>query len=288
MPGTALPRGNSIGPSNWAVSYAACAGTPWEDDSDDQTLFETMATTYLWEWTARKYGLDDVTIRPCRKGCTQLPTFFAESPYVRAFGLVAGAMEGIGGWLPILFGDGLFGPLMCGDCGMSDDCSCGYVSSFWLPGPVASVTQIVIDGSVLSTDAYRLDGMKLVRTDGGHWPHCQLLGEAAGQPGTWSIEYQRGLPVPMGGQVAAGILAIELSKAACNDGTCQLPQRVQTITRQGVTMAMLDDFTNSLDQGYTGIWVVDSWIASVMKPKMSALVVSPDYRRPGRSRNIGR
>jgi hypothetical protein len=204
-----------------------------------------------------------------------------ESPYIRAYGLLTGGMSGFG-WFPLILGNGGFGFLACGTCGLGDDCSCTSVSSIRLPGPVASVTRIVIDGTVFDPASYRVDGPRVVRTDGQHWPYCQDMSLNAGAVGTWTIEYQRGLPVPNGGQVAAGVLASELAKAACNDGSCQLPQRLQTITRQGVTMAMLTDFTQSLDQGYTGIWIVDSWISSVTRPHQSALVTSPDFRRPGR------
>jgi hypothetical protein len=305
MPGTALPRGNATGPCNWPVSYAGCVAPPFSDGSaeapsnvitdttgesiddtspsDDQLLFESIATTYLWEWTGRRYGLCTELIRPCRRNCEQIPTFWAQSPEVARYGLVTGSMTGLaGGWLPLFLFGGL-GLLGCGSCGQQDQCSCKFVSSLRLPGPVASVTEILVNGSVLSTADYRLDGPRLVRTDGGHWPECQDMSLDTSQSDTWSIEYQRGLAVPPGGQVAAGVLAAELAKAACGDNSCALPQRVQTITRQGVTIAMLDDFKNSLDSGYTGIWVVDSWISSVTRPPMSAIVVSPDFRRPGRT-----
>src|SRR3546814_4772015 len=50
--------------------------------------------------------------------------------------------------------------------------------------------------------------------------------------------------------ISAGRLANELAKAACNDKSCGLPQRVQSITRQGVTVAVLDSF-DDIDTGHT-------------------------------------
>jgi hypothetical protein len=289
MTGTALPRGNATAPCNWPVSYAGCTEQPFSDTddptaADDQVTFETMATTYLWEWTGRRYGTCPEVIRPCRRGCSEaVGTFWwsnLHAPLAASLGMYGGLVGG--GWLPVFIQGGpAF--LACGDCGMGDGCSCTYVSSIRLPGPVSSVTEVQIDGVVLDPSAYRLDGARLVRTDGIRWPNCQDMSIDPPADGTWTVAYERGLAVPTGGQVAAGILASELAKAACADSSCKLPQRLQTVTRQGVTMALLDDFKGSLDQGYTGIWVVDSWIASVTRPSPAAVVMSPDYRRPGRT-----
>jgi hypothetical protein len=100
-----------------------------------------------------------------------------------------------------------------------------------------------------------------------------------GSENTWSVTYQQGKPVPVGGQIAAGLLACELAKAACGDKSCGLPQRVQSITRQGVTVAVLDAF-DDIDTGHTGIWLIDSWVASVTKRPRRWRVLSPDRRQP--------
>src|SRR3546814_13016319 len=84
--------------------------------------------------------------------------------------------------------------------------------------PIASITQVQIDGEVLPSTAYRVDnGRFLVRQDGGRWPTCQNMNLADGAEDTWSITYVKGYAVPKGGQVAAGMLAVDLAKAACND-----------------------------------------------------------------------
>src|SRR3546814_14899634 len=83
------------------------------------------------------------------------------------------------------------------------------------------------------------------------------MGAAGGEADTWSILYNRGYPVPAGGQVAAGLLAVELAKAACGDKSCGLPQRVQAITRQGVTIAVLDAFADT-DTRHTALWLLGS------------------------------
>lgn len=288
MPGTQLPRGSAVAPCDWPVSYAGCTAVPFSDESDqaqaaeDRATFESIATAYLWEWTGRRYGLCAETIRPRRERCSGRSSYLG-TPLAALWSpqLVPASGAAYGAWLPVELSLGILGALGCGTCGMGAGCRCLRSFSVRLPGPVASVTSVTIDGTALDPGAYRLDGSQLVRTDGGWWPDDQDVALPPTQPGTWQVAYSRGLEVPVGGQVAAGVLATELAKAACGDSSCQLPQRVQTITRQGVTMALLDDFKNSLDHGYTGIWVVDSWISSVMVPQPSAIVTSPDYR-PGR------
>src|SRR3546814_15264182 len=109
------------------------------------------------------------------------------------------------------------------------------------------------------------------------------MGAAGGEADTWSILYNRGYPVPAGGQVAAGLLAVELAKAACGDKSCGLPQRVQSITRQGVNIAVLDAF-DAIDPGHTGIGLIDSWVASVVRRPPRLRVYSPERMPPRRRR----
>ena len=75
--------------------------------------------------------------------------------------------------------------------------------------------------------------------------------------------------------VAAGVLALELAKAACMDRDCALPARLQTVTRQGVTVQVQDDF-DEMQEGRTGIWLVDSWVTSIRKPRQLARAYNPD------------
>lgn len=273
-----------IEPCEWPVSYAACqAGGEVFSTPEDQATFEEMAATYLWNWTDRRFTLCETTIRPCRAYCNEGWSAFDTA---MGFGHWPGTTLGPAAWVPVLVGGNWFN-LYCGSCG-GLDCSCGVVPHVNLPGPVADIVEVTIDGEVVPPSTYRLDGSMLIREGGLDWPDCQDLAVPLGQEGTWGITYNRGLPVPMGGQIAAGVLATELYKAACNDGSCKLPQRVQTITRQGVTMAMLDSFEDSVDKGYTGIWVIDSWLSSVNNPKVPSTVQSPDYRYTGRRGRVGR
>lgn len=261
-------------PCLWPADYSACGGDLPEPlaslPASGVATFEEMAATYLWNWTGRKYGLCEVTIRPCRQECWQgQSTFWGGSGGARSTP-----------FYPVLIRGQWFN-IGCGQCG--DDCGCGDTRSLRLPGPISSIEEIQIDGVVLDPSAYRVDNSRLVvRMDGGQWPTCQDMNAALGEDDTWSITYTRGYPVPAGGQVAAGLLAVELAKAACNDKTCGLPRRVQSITRQGVTVAVLDAF-DDIDEGHTGIWLIDSWVASVVRRPRRMRVLSPD-RMPPRNR----
>jgi hypothetical protein len=225
--------------------------------------FEQMAVQYLWDWTGRSFGLCELTVRPCRQDCVEgRSTFNGSGPFPSPFNGI-----GIGGspWTPVII-NGLWYNIGCGRCG--DKCGCGGEAPLRLPGPIDSVTTILESGEELDEAFYYVDNRSLVvRTDGKRWDSCKL-----------EITYIRGNTVPIGGQVAAGVLAVELAKAACRDSTCMLPQRIQTITRQGVTIAMLDAF-DDVDKGHTGIWIIDSWMASVTKPPIQSRVLSPDVPR---------
>lgn len=260
-------------PCDWPVSYSACTECEplFSMPPSGTAEFERTAATFLWNWTGQRLGLCEVTVRPCRESCTEgMSTYYGSGPYP-ANGL------GTGPWRPVIL-NGQWYNLGCARCG--DTCGCTQTPAVVLPGPVDEVSEVRINGAVLAEDAYRVDNYRiLVRTDGGEWPACQNLAAGPDEDGTWQVTYTQGIPVPQGGRIAAGILACELAKAACGDKSCGLPQRVQTISRQGVTVAMLDAF-DDIDTGHTGIWLIDSWVASVMKPRRRSQVYSPDIPRP--------
>lgn len=255
----------------WPISYASCSECAPLDalDPAEKAVFEQMASDYLWNWTGRVYGTCPVEVRPCRADCSYGSTFWGSGPY---------PFEGSGGWYPTII-NGAWTNVRCGSCRAST-CECGSTNALDLPGPVASITSVVIDGVTLDPAAYRVDNFHLlVRVDGGSWPTCQDLDAEPTQANTFLVQYERGMDVPLGGQMAAGVLACELAKASCRDASCALPQRIQSITRQGVTIAVLDGF-DDIDSGHTGIWVIDSWVASIVKPKRAANVYSVDVPRP--------
>ena len=93
------------------------------------------------------------------------------------------------------------------------------------------------------------------------------------------VEYTYGSPPPEAVDKAIKALACELDKAYSGDDGCRLPARVTSISRQGISMTILDpqDF---LENGKTGLIEVDL-IISAFNPKQAksrARVYSADYR----------
>lgn len=151
--------------------------------------------------------------------------------------------------------------------------------------PVRSIVQVKIDGQVLSPTKYRLDeGRYLERRDGNPWPSWQRLDFDDTQVGTFAITVTHGADPPAAGVDAASALGAELAKSRAGLPN-RLPTRLTSLTRQGVTMAVLDPMT-FLQKGLTGVYDVDLWIMSV-NPQMQTrrpAVFSPDtqkHRRTG-------
>lgn len=137
-----------------------------------------------------------------------------------------------------------------------------------------TVNSVHIDGVLLSANAYRVSASGwLERIDGGSWPVCE---------GTTVVAYQHGRPPPAGGRDAAVTLAIELAKDLYGIAGCRLPRRVRSITRQGVSMELVDP-AEFLDKGLVGLVSVDMWIRAV-NPDAQAqegYVWSPDLPASG-------
>jgi len=238
-----------------------------------QQKFEDMATEFLWRWTDRQFGLCEGTVRPCRQDCHE-----GMSTYHGASGPTS---PGTGPFQPALIRGQWFNVGCGGGCG--DSCGCSFGRALRFEVPVYDVVSVEVDGQTLPSGAYRVDdGRFLVRQDGGQWPYCQNLNAALGEEDTWAVTVRVGSPVPVGGQIAAGKLACELAKAACGSKNCELPSRVQSVTRAGVSISMMLDQFEDLDKGRTGIWLIDSWVSSVTKPDIGFSIASPGYRPVGR------
>jgi hypothetical protein len=154
-----------------------------------------------------------------------------------------------------------------------------------LGGGVDSINSVTVNGVELVESSYRLDNSRyLVRIDGGVWPECQDMAADPLDAGsnTFAVSYNIGLAVPAGGRLAAGALACELAKAVCGSASCKLPQRVQRIARQGVEI-MFDDMETMWARGGTGIFLVDSWLASVNVSKRGGRVASVDWKSTRRT-----
>lgn len=258
----------------WPLEWSDCEGCE-QMSPEDEAKWGEVASEMLWNKTGRIFGLCPVTIRPCTTDCGGASlwrdTFWGRGPYPSGYGNTP--------WMPVLVG-GKWTNVSCGCIG-GCRCSVEGPTSLQLPGPVGDVTEVKINGQVIPDTDYRVMYHRiLVRTDGERWPVCQNLLAADSEDDTFSVTYTRGVQVPVGGQMAAARLALEMWKADCGDDSCALPERLQTITRQGVTVGVFADADSWHE---TGIWMIDNWVASVLQgvkvPRATARSVDIPVRR---------
>lgn len=133
---------------------------------------------------------------------------------------------------------------------------------------------------------YLHDRRTLVRAGDVSWPTQQDLSQPLSAPGTWAVTYESGTPPPPEGKVAAIALACDLLRSlpgAQSPGSCTPPERVSSLSRQGVTIARVDP-TEYLNDGFTGVRVTDLWLASLKarKGRRRASIASPETIRGAR------
>jgi hypothetical protein len=226
------------------------------------------ASDVLYALTGRHLGTCSLTIRPCRQDC-----FGAGWPFLSWWQM--------GMYPRPIFYEGVWYNLTCGSC--TDGCSCSVVEQALLPGPVAGVTQVKVDGVVLAPTAYRVDNWrKLVRIDGGRWPTCNDLTKDDTQVGTWSVALTTGETVSTLGQMALGELATQFAKLLACDEDCLMPRAVQQVVRQGVTMNFLDPNAVFMG-GRTGLYLCDMFIGvenphALTQPSTVYDLDGPGYR----------
>ena len=222
----------------WSPDMACC---PNWGDLDDAILCRSvdLAWMTLRSLTGGQVGNCPVVVRPCT----------AEPCRACADGTLAHLSHGE----------------TCGDdcwahvCGRQG-CSCPRISEIVLPGPVAEVWQVMIDGVVQPVASYRVDnGNRLVKTDGTSWPSCQNMAADVDMSGTLAVWYVPGMVPDAAALWAAGVLTCEFSKA-CTGGKCRLPSGVTQIARQGITMQIT---SGMFPDGMTGIREVDAFLTSV-------------------------
>jgi hypothetical protein len=232
-----------------------CADWPvtWTCDLDTLNpavtgIAVSMATETLWALTGMRFGVCQVTLRPCARDC-QTGSFYDDFGPPWASGSYP---------QPALIG-GLWYNLTCGSC--AGDCSCTEVSEVRLPAPVNTIVEVLIDGTPMVSGAYRVDNNRLlVRTDGQRWPRCNDLNLDDTEVGTWSVTATYGESLPEGASLAVGQLACEIAKAA-DGGDCKLPAGLQQLVRQGVTISY-PDVGELFRQGRTGLYLVDMFVAT--------------------------
>lgn len=214
------------------------------------------ATEILYNRTAQQFGYCTFTVRPCRQDCQD--NFWPGT--AGGFGGWSGPWWQMGGlWpRPALIG-GAWYNLTCGGCG--GECSCSEISTALLPGPVASVVSVKLNGETLPASGYRVDNYRqLVRLGGATWPICQDMSKADTEDNTWSVTVQIGQAVPVSGQWAVGELALEILKS-CAGLACALPRTATNITRQGVTIDMPTIY-DLLDHKLLGLPYCDLFVST--------------------------
>lgn len=236
--------------------FDPCEAWPviWQCDvtSDDDALQQVAvdaATQVLYALTGRQFGSCQVTLRPCRDSCQEVPWPGGDWAL----------WPGRGVWPQPALIAGLWYNLTCGSCGTN--CSCTTISEVTLPAPVMSVQEVRVDGQVLVTGAYRVDDNRtLVRIDGGVWPRCNDLSRADTQTGTWSVTATYGREVPTLARIAMGELACEFMRGLRGED-CRLPRQLASLTRQGVSI-QFPNVTELLTEGRLGLYFGDLAIAT--------------------------
>lgn len=244
-------------PCNWTVDTGCCS--IWDEQSLAlQTAAAEYAALSIWAATGRRFGACTRTVRPCGESCGE------------SLGWGSGYYWADGVWFPYIL-DGVW----------RNWCRCGPRCEpnhqIWLTPPVSGIVEVRFsNGTVVDPSTYRVDDYQwLVRqgpdlavepisaTNGG-WPRTNdynfpVHGTLAPSGmGSWGVTYLWGIGVPSVLQRAAGELACEWIKN-CIGEACQLPQRVTSIARQGVSIT-LADVDQLLQNGLTGLTTVDSLI----------------------------
>jgi hypothetical protein len=136
---------------------------------------------------------------------------------------------------------------------------CGGSKLLYLPEPAVAVTEVRIDGDVLSADAYAIrDNAVLARLDGGRWPCSGRWWE---DPAPLEVDATFGQEPPASGVLAAQALATELLRAVVGDEDCALSPQVRSVSREGVSLDMVTaGLAEALSGGYTGIPAVDMFV----------------------------
>lgn len=242
----AEPRTSTCTP--WATVDDLCDPCLSNYDTIPSDLLDhqlQVASDLLFMLSGKQFpGLCEMTVRPC-----------AQKSYYDAW-----AYRSSGYWGYPSFG-----------CGCSvGRCGCPKPSQITLGvQPIVSIKEVKVDGDVLDSSLYRIDDFRyLVRLrdpDGSYatWPCCQDILLPDTEPDTFSVTFIYGRTPPLAGIHAAAILACEFA-LACSpvDGVeCRLPKRVQSLSRQGVNMVLLDPM-EFLAAGKLGIHEVDSFISA--------------------------
>lgn len=143
--------------------------------------------------------------------------------------------------------------------------------------PATSISAVVSEtGETAPTTSYSLvNNAYLINTDTSCWDLRNGV----------TVAYKFGARPPVAGRLAAIRLATELLKLAANDNTCSLPDRVTSVSRQGISYTILDP-QEFIRDGRTGIYEIDLFLqaANPSKAKKRPRVFVPGAPRGERYR----
>jgi hypothetical protein len=253
-------------PDGWDITDPAYCSSTWSGLTDAQKGLATrLAVFTLYSLTGRQFGTVPLTLRPCN--APMLPPLYQTYPVnlLNPWGTDEGQT-----WYPVYILNGVWHNAGCAGI----NC-CGAACELELPLTV-SITSITTDGATVDPSAYRIDnGYILVRTDGDCWPKCQDFDKDSGT-GVFEVSGVFGRVVPDEVLDAAGILACEIAKAITNQA-CRLPQRMQSLTRAGVSV-QFPAASTYLDRGLTGLNEVDQLVVQFNPGRLAQppKVYSPD------------
>jgi hypothetical protein len=262
----------SATPDGWTVTdFSGCAAV-WTDlTADEQAFAQRLAAFTVYSLTGRQFGTVTLTLRPCN--APLLPPLYQTYPVnlINPWGTDEGNT-----YYPLYINNGVWHNAGC----RGINC-CGATCEVELPR-VVSITSVLVDNAAVAPSAYRVDdGHLLVRTDGACWPQCQDFDKnpGAGVTNTFVINGVFGRLVPLEALDAASLLACEIGKAVKGQ-PCRLPQRMQTLTRQGVSV-QFPAVNTYLDRGLTGLNEVDQLVVQfnpgrlTQSPKVYSMDLSP-------------
>lgn len=154
-----------------------------------------------------------------------------------------------------------------------------YPQRLYLRGaPVHAVNDVYVDGEPLDPSRYSLYNKRFLKLNEGiNWSSiCNVSGV--------TVDYTYGMSPPKAGILACTTLANELLillGEGSSDVGCRIPERVKSVTREGISFDLIDP-QEFLDDGRTGIWEVDLFIrtANPARSKKPPRLLSPsDARR---------
>lgn len=154
-----------------------------------------------------------------------------------------------------------------------------YPQRLYLRGtPVHSISQVKYGDTVLDPTRYALFNKRFLKLVGGStWNY------SCGHGGI-TVDYSYGMMPPKAGVLAATTLANELlilMGEGSSSNQCRIPERVRSISREGISFDMIDP-QEFMDDGRTGIWEIDLFIRTAnpsRAKKQPRLLSASDPRR---------